>query len=161
MIKVKNINLEFSERDILKKCFEFYSNNRDIVCKLIFEKKHNLIVMRLVLKYLLKVRNVTPIEAEKIIKKWLIVVVYYYCRSKGYYKNIVDELETLLETKLTIGGLNSCSVESDGIIGNLFNDKEEFNKLYNASLSVFINNLHKFSFVFFKIFFTLLNCVIK
>lgn len=139
--KVDNIIVEYNEKQNLKELFSFVDSRRECIYKLMFTQQKPLQIVSLVLKYLLKVKEVKPLKTEKIIRKWCVLICYYYITIKYEYPNKTKELDELLENDLTIEALDKCVITTNELIANIFNDNEEVNKNYNKNINLFINSL--------------------
>ena len=122
--KVDNIIVEYNEKQNLKELFSFVDSRRECIYKLMFTQQKPLQIVSLVLKYLLKVKEVKPLKTEKIIRKWCVLICYYYITIKYEYSNKTKELDELLENDLTIEALDKCVITTNELIANIFNDNE-------------------------------------
>ena len=141
MIKKENkITKSYNEYLFLKEIFSFADSRRKKLHRYLFIDERSNQIISVVLKYLLHVEQRNPIKVEKIIRKWCVIICYYYAKLQGY-KETAPELDQLLLNNLTFDALNDCVVESNEIIGNVFNDNETVNKKYNEHISVFCDSL--------------------
>lgn len=129
------------QKGFLEQVFTFDPIYRNIIYKLMFEFKKPQQLVTLVLKYLLKVKKVNPLNAEKIIRKWCVTICYYYITTKYNYPEKTKELDKLLEKDLTVEELEACYITSNKIIGDIFNNIAELNKNYTKNVEVFSNSL--------------------
>lgn len=129
------------QKGFLEQVFTFDPIYRNLVYKIMFEFKKPQQLVSLVLKYLLKVKKVNPLKAEKIIRKWCVTICYYYITTKYNYPEKTMELDKLLEKDVTVEELEKCFITSNKIIGDIFNNIEELNKNYTKSVEVFSKSL--------------------
>ena len=118
-----NINCVFDEEEILKKCFTFKDSkkNRDNIYKIMFVQDTSLKIIRLVLKYLLIVKKVSPYKVEGLILKWCIIVSYYFFKNTYDYDVIIPEFEAILNGEISIDNLDNCYIESENVYAYFFN----------------------------------------
>ena len=139
MKKENKITKSYNEYLFLKEIFSFADSRRKKLHRYLFIDERSNQIISVVLKYLLHVEQRNPIKVEKIIRKWCVIICYYYAKLQGY-KETAPELDQLLLNNLTFDALNDCVVESNEIIGNVFNDNETVNKKYNEHISVFCDS---------------------
>lgn len=139
--KEPNLIAKYNEYRFIKEVFSFTPSIRKLLyCYMFIQNRRNQIIL-LALKHLLLVEKHDPVEVEKIIRKWCVVVIYYFAKTMYGYKETSTELDNLLSKDLTFKSLDECNVLSNEIIGNVFNATDEINKNYNKKITEFCQSL--------------------
>ena len=137
-----NIILEYNEHNILKNIFFFTKEYRPIIKRIAFALEKNLKVIRLVVKYLLHDVKLDPLDTEDVLKKWIVLISYYYIKDSAGYECDIPELDQLLDKEFTIGDLKTTKIESNKYFGNIFNvDSKEMNKRINELIDHLKENI--------------------
>jgi len=134
------IDLVYDEKKILENIFTLQNpKSKDLLYAKMFKEERDLMVVRLVLKYILKVEKETPENTENLILKWAVLTMYHFYKHKYTYDVNVPEFDELLSKKFTLNDLKLTCIKNNELYGNVFNQDDDLKKNINNS----INELQK------------------
>lgn len=136
MKKKQRYLCKFQEEEIAQDYAYFRKERRSGIYSLIFTKGNTQFFLEFSAKYLLHVEKLQPIVVQKLLRRYIIVLVYAWLKEKNNYTSI-NEFDIILENPLTCKTLfTKLSNDLSHPLVRLFNNGDEYenNKEYNECI---------------------------
>lgn len=144
MANKETMIIEYNEVALFKNIFSFDQGVRETLKRLMCAGESNIKIIRLFIRVLLHKYGMEPHEVETIVRKWIILISYYFLKEKdkttgeSNYDEVIPELDELLDNKFSPAHLLNVTISSNQTYANVFNDDT---KESNKYISEFINYL--------------------